>query len=80
MQLQGCVTRELLDPIGGFLATLNRTHQRRELGLHALELIAGGQHRIDAIAHQVQAFLHYTKCRVQRDISSSKGQHLLGAG
>ncbi|WP_437700023.1 hypothetical protein [Pseudomonas aeruginosa] len=52
----------------------NRAHQRRKPVLQVLELVAGGQHRDDAITHQADSSAH----QVQRRLDADEGRGVSG--
>ncbi|MCY1536046.1 hypothetical protein D9M68_714830 [compost metagenome] len=73
--LQRRVLGELLDPGGSLLATFDGPHQGGELGLQAFVLVAGLQHRGDAVTDQAQATGEQAQQRIDRHNGGGQAQH-----
>ncbi|EPF1480491.1 hypothetical protein ACSQPH_006003, partial [Pseudomonas aeruginosa] len=58
----------------------NRAHQRRKPVLQVLELVAGGQHRDDAITHQADSSAHQVQRRLNADEGCGVSGCLANAG
>ncbi|MCS8145799.1 hypothetical protein N0479_03290 [Pseudomonas aeruginosa] len=58
----------------------NRAHQRRKPVLQVLELVAGGQHRDDAITHQADSSAHQVQRRLDADEGCGVSGCLANAG